>query len=200
MSELELLVLGSYKLVFISEKSYLLQKDKEAIKVARGILRRDAAFLDMSCALTAFLWAAGETAAAESEWNKLQQAQGAFLSTAGVQAHTDTSYTMLSFACPLTRFFGSTLESDTGQIVPFVLLQCVLAVILECKDRQNGGHDELCVPADGLGGFLYSKTNALDRIKGRWPPRPTAALDAFLGMDRIGVAQNYDGKMEQYTF
>jgi hypothetical protein len=61
--------------------------------------------------------------------------------------------------------------------------------------QQAGG-----ASADGLGAFLYSKTNALDRIKGRWPPRPTAALDAYLGLGRTGVAKNYSGKMEQYTF
>jgi hypothetical protein len=56
-----------------------LQRDAEALKVARSVLRKDPEFLDMRCATTAFLWAMGETAAAEGEWNQLQQAQGVLL-------------------------------------------------------------------------------------------------------------------------
>ena len=55
------------------------QKDQDAIRVARKILRKDPEFLDVRCALTAFLWAAGETAAAEGEWSTLQAAQGPIL-------------------------------------------------------------------------------------------------------------------------
>lgn len=54
----------------------LVQRDSEALKVARTVLRKDPEFLDVRCASTAFLWAMGETAAAEGEWNQLQQAQG----------------------------------------------------------------------------------------------------------------------------
>ena len=54
----------------------VLQRDAEALKVARGILRKDPEFLDVRCAATAFLWAMGEAAGAEGEWNQLQQAQG----------------------------------------------------------------------------------------------------------------------------
>jgi hypothetical protein len=53
------------------------QRDAEALRVARGVLRKDPEFLDVRCACTAFLWAMGEGAAAEGEWNQLQQAQGA---------------------------------------------------------------------------------------------------------------------------
>jgi hypothetical protein len=60
------------------------QDDTEAIKIARSLLRRDSAFMDVRCALAAFLWAAGETSAAEGEWNRLQEAQGVFLEATGV--------------------------------------------------------------------------------------------------------------------
>lgn len=56
-----------------------LQRDAEALKVARNVLRKDPAFLDVRCACTAFLWAMGETAAAEGEWIQLQKAQGVLL-------------------------------------------------------------------------------------------------------------------------
>lgn len=54
--------------------------------------------------------------------------------------------------------------------------------------------------ADGLGGVLYNKLSALDRVKGRWPPRATAALDAFLSVSNSGVAKGYDGRVQQYDF
>lgn len=53
-----------------------LQKDSDAIKVAKNILRKDPDFLDVRCALTAFSWAAGNRAAAEDEWQRLQDSQG----------------------------------------------------------------------------------------------------------------------------
>jgi len=37
---------------------------------------RDPSFLDVRCALVAFLWATGQPAAAEGEWESLQQASG----------------------------------------------------------------------------------------------------------------------------
>ena len=53
---------------------------------------------------------------------------------------------------------------------------------------------------DGLGGFLYSKAAAVDRVRGRWPPRATAALRAFLSVQRTGKAVDYDGREVEYTF
>jgi hypothetical protein len=53
-----------------------IQKDQEALKIARNVLRKDPEFLDVRCAITAYLWALGDTAAAEGEWSQLQQAQG----------------------------------------------------------------------------------------------------------------------------
>ncbi|KAI8462320.1 MAG: hypothetical protein J3K34DRAFT_527828 [Monoraphidium minutum] len=47
-----------------------------AVREARQLLRRDPQFLDMRAALVAFLWAGGAAAAAEGEWEALQQAGG----------------------------------------------------------------------------------------------------------------------------
>jgi hypothetical protein len=52
------------------------QDDQDAVRVARSILRKDPEFLDIRCALAAFLWATGDAAQAEAEWSKLQAAQG----------------------------------------------------------------------------------------------------------------------------
>ncbi|KAJ9506683.1 hypothetical protein QJQ45_020245, partial [Haematococcus lacustris] len=53
---------------------------------------------------------------------------------------------------------------------------------------------------DGLGAALYNKRVALDRIKGRWPPRATAALAAFLSLSDSGTAIGYSLQAETYTF
>ena len=34
----------------------------------------------------------------------------------------------------------------------------------------------------------------------RWPPRCTAALDAFLAVRRTGKAMDYDGEVKEYAF
>ncbi len=82
----------------------------------------------MRAALAAFLWATGQSSAAEDAWESLQQSQG------------------------------------------------------------------------GLGAALYSKATAVSRVRGRWPPRATAALDAFLGLGDVGRAQGYDLEMHEYVF
>mmetsp|Transcript_11304 Transcript_11304/g.69795 ORF Transcript_11304/g.69795 Transcript_11304/m.69795 type:complete len:318 (+) Transcript_11304:353-1306(+) len=41
---------------------------------------------------------------------------------------------------------------------------------------------------------------SLKRVAGRWPPRATAALGAFLGATRNSKARGYDGNIYQYSF
>ena len=53
---------------------------------------------------------------------------------------------------------------------------------------------------DGLGGEIYSRAAAIARVRNRWPPRCTAALDAFLGLERTGKALGYDGDVHTYNF
>lgn len=99
-----------------------------AIKEARQLLRRDGSFLDMRCALTAFLYATGSTAEAEGAWEELQNSN------------------------------------------------------------------------DGLGAAIYSRSLAVSRVQGRWPPRATAALKAFLSMSDTASAASYDGSTLEYRF
>jgi hypothetical protein len=54
--------------------------------------------------------------------------------------------------------------------------------------------------ADGLGSALYNRTSAIDRVKARWPPRATAALDAFLNLSDKGSARGWDMQIHEYTF
>eukprot|EP00775_Hariotina_reticulata_P006291 gene6291-6527_t len=48
--------------------------DEVAVRSARQLVRRDPQFLDMRAALTGFLWATGQKAAAEEAWEELQAA------------------------------------------------------------------------------------------------------------------------------
>ena len=54
--------------------------------------------------------------------------------------------------------------------------------------------------ADGLGGAMYNKQNAVSRTQGRWPPRANAALQAFLSLSDGAEARGYDGRMHTYSF
>lgn len=47
---------------------------KSRVFVCIFLCRRDAEFMDMRCALTAFLWGSGRRAEAEEAWEELQQA------------------------------------------------------------------------------------------------------------------------------
>lgn len=54
--------------------------------------------------------------------------------------------------------------------------------------------------ADGFGSTLYSRGMAIARVRNRWPPRATAALDAFLSVSSTGTALGYDMQTRSYTF
>lgn len=130
-------------------------------RIARQLLRRDAEFLDARCALAAFLWATGDNAGAESEWEALQQSQvGARLARSGLQSAAAKSGVFL-------------LSAPT---------------------------DATRLSQDGLGGEIYPRAKAVDRVRTRWPPRATAALSAFLNVTTSGEAMGYDGALQRYEF
>jgi hypothetical protein len=43
---------------------------------------------------------------------------------------------------------------------------------------------------------MYSST---DRVRARWPPRCTAALEAFFQLERQAEALDYDGQRRMFT-
>lgn len=91
------------------------------------------------------------------------------------------------------------LRKDPG----FLDVQCALTAFQWASGHESSAEEEwsrLQAAQDGVGGMLYSRLAAVSRVKGRWPPRATAALDAFLGVSRSGIAMGYDGKMRQYEF
>jgi hypothetical protein len=47
------------------------------------------------------------------------------------------------------------------------------------------------------GAAMYSST---DRVRARWPPRCTAALEAFFQLERQAEALDYDGQRRMFTF
>ena len=51
--------------------------------------------------------------------------------------------------------------------------------------------------ADNTPCAMYADTNI---VAPRWPPRCTAALDAFLAVRRTGRALDYDGEVKEYGF
>jgi hypothetical protein len=53
---------------------------------------------------------------------------------------------------------------------------------------------------DGLGSALYGRRTAVARVANRWPPRATAALDAFIAMSPTGSAVGYDLERRTYSF
>lgn len=52
----------------------------------------------------------------------------------------------------------------------------------------------------GLGAAIYGRDKAIARVRNRWPPRATAALDAFLRLSARGRAEGYDGTVREYEF
>ena len=47
---------------------------------------------------------------------------------------------------------------------------------------------------------LYPRQFAIARVQGRWPPRCTAALSAFITVQGKGNATDYDGNIKTYNF
>lgn len=69
----------------------------------------------------------------------------------------------------------------------------------------EGQFEEL--QSDEIGSALYSRkganqgnAGAIARVRNRWPPRATAALDAFLRLSKDGEAVGWDGKKQTYVF
>eukprot|EP01026_Neomeris_dumetosa_P000378 TRINITY_DN10097_c0_g1_i1.p2 TRINITY_DN10097_c0_g1~~TRINITY_DN10097_c0_g1_i1.p2 ORF type:complete len:309 (-),score=50.41 TRINITY_DN10097_c0_g1_i1:127-966(-) len=85
----------------------------------------------------------------------------------------------------------------------FLDMKCGLVAVLWAQGKASAAEDEweaLQQAQDGLGSTLYSSYEAIDRVKSRWPPRATAALEAFIAVSRSGIAMGYDGKTRKYDF
>ena len=67
-------------------------------------------------------------------------------------------------------------------------------------DKAEGIYSALMEAMDGVGADLYGRDVAVALVRNRWPPRATAALDAFLRVSRTGRAVDYDGETKVYEF
>lgn len=85
----------------------------------------------------------------------------------------------------------------------FLDARCALVAFLWADGQENAAEAEwetLQLAQDGLGGELYSRKTAVGRVAPRWPPRPAAALAAFVAVSRSGSALGYDGSVREYKF
>ena len=159
---------------------------EDALKTTRRILRRDPEFWDMRAAQAAFLWAAGDEAQAETEWSSLCRSGRGFGAAASAEAmRGDDGGVTPAYAKEL-------LEQQIRQQAAVVA--GVVAMDGARKDGRESGSRSY---ADDTPCALYADVKI---VAPRWPPRCTAALDAFLGVRRTGKATDYDGEVKEYAF
>ena len=82
----------------------------------------------------------------------------------------------------------------------FLDMRCLETAVLWAMGDEAGAEtawNELQAADEGK---LYEREIAVYRVFRRWPPRCTAALSAFLAIQRKGTAEDYDGKTKTYNF
>jgi hypothetical protein len=125
----------------------------------------------MRALAAAVLWAAGREADAEAEWSTL---------------------------CSSGRGFGAATSAERpGEPSGGVAYS---ARLLQQQFTQIGGVAGLVRVRDSGDATPCGLYATPARVAGRWPPRATAALDAFLRLRRDGDARDYDGSMRAYSF
>lgn len=144
-----------------------------ALAAARALLRRDPEAWDARAMATAFLWASGDEGAAEASWTALCQSGRGFGGPRSAEPQPGEDATAGAYAVRL-------LQQQFAQQA---------AIVAGAVRRAGDGDDTPCA--------LY---RSVARVSGRWPPRATAALDAFLKLSRQGEARGYDGVMRTYSF
>ncbi|CAD7700943.1 unnamed protein product [Ostreobium quekettii] len=82
-------------------------------------------------------------------------------------------------------------------------VRCALAAFLWCHGSEKAAveqWEELQGNGNQLGAVLYNGDCAVERVQGRWPPRATAALVAFLERKKTGIAMDFNGQEQLYSF
>ncbi|KAF5838444.1 hypothetical protein DUNSADRAFT_2838 [Dunaliella salina] len=82
-------------------------------------------------------------------------------------------------------------------------MRAALTAFLYGSGKQARAEEEwerLQQSQDGFGSTIYSKGMAINRVQNRWPPRATAALDAYLNLSAEGKALGYDMQVHTYEF
>jgi tetratricopeptide (TPR) repeat protein len=150
--------------------SFQLGRSDAALDTLRALLRKDPEFWDARAASAAFLWASGASAEAEAAWDSLCRAGRGF--GAPRSAEEARADGKLAFA---GRLLSQQLAQQAGAMG-----------VLPVRDSRD---DTPC--------RLYRD---LSTVEPRWPPRATAALDAFLRVSREGSATGYGGEPLHYDF
>ena len=163
----------------------------DALRVARTILRRDPEFWDIRAAATAFLWADGREDEAEAEWSKLcRSGRGFGAASSAEDARADGA------AAYAARLFEQQMAQQAA----------VVSGVIDGDGSRRDGRDagggmdaagRRRPTADDTPCAMYRNVGI---VAPRWPPRCTAALDAFLKVRREGEAKDYDGEVKTYRF
>ena len=80
--------------------------------------------------------------------------------------------------------------------------RCALSAFLYAAGSAGDAEREWeALQNDGVGATLYPRKDAgaVARVRNRWPPRATAALDAFLRLDTSGNAMDWDGEVKSFA-
>ena len=141
----------------------------DAVRTTRRILRRDPEFWDMRAAQAAFLCARGDEAPAETEWAALCRSGRAGAAAVGAARGADGSAT--------PAYAKELLEQQLKQQA------AVVGGVVRSDGARRDGRESAA--RDSAGGrpsadntpcASYADTKI---VAPRWPPRCTAALDAF---------------------
>ena len=154
---------------------FQLSRTDEALRLLSSITRRDPEFFDARAATAAFLWSVGREADAEAAWQLLctsGRGFGASRSAEDGRSEHGGAADDISYA---SRLLTQQVQQQLG----------VIGVV----PVRDSGDDTPC--------RLYKNVAT---VSARWPPRATAALDAFLRVSRKGAAIGYDGEALEYDF
>lgn len=129
----------------------------------------------------------------DPEFLDMRAALSAFLWAAGDQAEAEAEWTYL---CKSGRGFGAKESAESKRDDGALAYS---ATLLSQQFAQIGAELTGGVKEAGLDTpcRLYKST---DVVANRWPPRATAALDAFLRVRRDGQALDYDGEVKTFDF
>ena len=164
-----------------------------SLRVARAILRRDPEFWDVRAFSAAALWASGRESDAEAEWSSLCRSGrgfGAPTSAEDARGERGSVFGDVGYAARL-------LEQQMAQQAAVV--RGTVGADGARRDGREFGGGARGVPGmgDDTPCRMYESTAI---VAPRWPPRCTAALDAFLKVARVGEALDYDGVVRRYEF
>ena len=166
-----------------------------SLRVARTILRRDPEFWDVRALATAALWASGREADAEAEWSSLCRSGRGFGAPSSAEDARGGKDGGRGGIGGDMAYAARLLEQQVAQQAAVV--RGTIGADGARKDGREFGGGGGGGAGDDTPCRMYESTAI---VAPRWPPRCTAALDAFLKVARVGEALDYDGVVKRYEF